>query len=385
MMDMVHTGPDTLAGRYMRRFWQPVHVADKVAPGRAIPIRVMGEDLTFYRGESGSPHLLAFRCAHRGTQLSTGWVEGEDLRCFYHGWKYGGSGQCIEQPAEPQPFCDRISITSYPVQDYLGLVFAYLGDEAERPRDPASEQASSDGRRKPPPFPRLPWFEELGGIEAHSQTLPCNYFNRMDNSVDPAHVPLTHRYPGHEALTGPGAPQVAAEEQPWGVTTRSVWPNGRTTIQQVLMPNLFVCDIGEGSWAAKLLGWRVPIDDDHFMSVNVAGRTGQPQPVWGAANGKRDRSEMARAAGEQADRVLEGSTSMADLTESESIFEVQDYVAQVGQGAIADRNHEHLGRADLGLVLLREIWARELQALSEGGPLKAWEIPASLTLDTGGV
>src|SRR5207245_5192386 len=81
-------GPGTLAGRYLRTFWQPVYRAQDLPAGRAKPIRIMNEDFTLYRGEGGTPHLLAFRCAHRGTQLSTGWVEGDELRCFYHGWKY---------------------------------------------------------------------------------------------------------------------------------------------------------------------------------------------------------------------------------------------------------------------------------------------------------
>jgi len=81
--DFVHTGPGTLAGRYLRRFWQPAYRAQDLLAGRAVPIRIMSEDLTLYRGESalplgegggesGKPHLLAFRCAHPGTQLSTG-------------------------------------------------------------------------------------------------------------------------------------------------------------------------------------------------------------------------------------------------------------------------------------------------------------------------
>ena len=78
--DLVHTGPGTLAGRYLRRFWQPVHNSRLLEAGRAVPIRLMSEDLTLYRGESGQAHTVAFRCAHRGTQLSTGWVEGDDLR-----------------------------------------------------------------------------------------------------------------------------------------------------------------------------------------------------------------------------------------------------------------------------------------------------------------
>src|SRR4051812_39441077 len=108
----VTTGPGTLAGRYLRMFWQPVYRAQDLPPGRAVPIRVMGEDLTLYRGEAaagapplpnpstdsgqapsppggkGQAHLVAFRCAHRGTQLSVGWVEEDCIRCRYHGWMY---------------------------------------------------------------------------------------------------------------------------------------------------------------------------------------------------------------------------------------------------------------------------------------------------------
>src|SRR3954468_22573977 len=84
--DFVHTGPGTLAGRYLRMFWQPVYRAQDLKPGLAMPIRLMSEDLTLYRGEGGTVHTLAFRCAHRLTQLSTGWIEGENIRCRYHGW-----------------------------------------------------------------------------------------------------------------------------------------------------------------------------------------------------------------------------------------------------------------------------------------------------------
>ena len=68
--DFVHTGPGTLAGRYLRTFWQPIYRAEDLPSGRTMPIRIMSDDLTLYRGESGEPHLVAFRCAHRSTQLS---------------------------------------------------------------------------------------------------------------------------------------------------------------------------------------------------------------------------------------------------------------------------------------------------------------------------
>ena len=54
------------------------------------------------------------------------------------------------------------------------------------------------------------------------------------------------------------------------------------------------------------------------------------------------------------------------------IVGIQDDVAQLGQGAIADRENEYLGRSDAGIVLLRKLWLRELDALAEGGRTKRW-------------
>jgi nitrite reductase/ring-hydroxylating ferredoxin subunit len=95
------TGPGTLGGIYLRQFWHPIALSTDLAPGRVMPVRVLSEDFTLYRGEDGAPHLTVHRCPHRGTQLSVGSVEGDAIRCHYHGWKFGADGVCIERPAEP--------------------------------------------------------------------------------------------------------------------------------------------------------------------------------------------------------------------------------------------------------------------------------------------
>jgi len=64
-------------------------------------------------------------------------------------------------------------------------------------------------------------------------------------------------------------------------------------------------------------------------------------------------------------------------TNLKNLTSLEDYIVQVGQGAIADRINERLGRMDVGVILLRKIWERELQALAEGRPLKQWVIPES--------
>src|SRR3954471_16750138 len=120
-LDFEHTGPGSLAGRYLRRFWQPVSRAVDLKPGQAVPVQLMSESFTLYRGQTGSPHLVDFRCAHRGTQLSVGWVEDDCIRCRYHGWMYDGSGQCVEQPGEDAAFVSRVRFRSYPIREYIGL------------------------------------------------------------------------------------------------------------------------------------------------------------------------------------------------------------------------------------------------------------------------
>src|SRR4029079_11993104 len=95
--DIVRTGPGTLAGRYLRSIWQPVYHSADIAPGSAKPLRIMGEALALYRGASGALHLVDGMCPHRGTRLSAGRVEGDAIRCFYHGWKFDAAGLWAEE------------------------------------------------------------------------------------------------------------------------------------------------------------------------------------------------------------------------------------------------------------------------------------------------
>jgi len=137
---------------------------------------IMGENLTLFRGSSGTAYLIGNRCAHRGTQLSTGIVEGEGIRCAYHGWKYDGAGQCVDQPSEPCSFAERVRIKGYPTREYLGLVFAYMG------------------QGEPPPMPRYPHFEADGAVVSHRLVWPFNYFQHLENAIDEVHIAMPNRH-----------------------------------------------------------------------------------------------------------------------------------------------------------------------------------------------
>lgn len=361
-VDLFRVGPGALAGRFLRRFWHPVFRAEDLLPGWTKPLRILGEDFTLYRGEDGAAHAVAFRCAHRGTQLSVGWVEGDCIRCFYHGWKYDASGQCVEQPAEKESFADKVRIRSYPTEEYLGLVFAYLGE--------------GDA----PPLPRYPALEREGELEVTSYEWPSNYFYAIDN--DPVHIAFVHRDSNLTKRGLVGVPEIWGEESAWGMTTfakRSDSDIVRAT--QFGMPNVayisvIPADPEVTDWPLNL-AWRVPVDDEntvHFR-LNHTAVTGEAAERYRERQGDRPASRGGGGR-ELGEAVLAGKLRIQDI-EHPDIEYIQDYVSQVGQGPIASRRKERLGRSDVTVILFRKLWERELRALASGGPLKQW----TLTLD----
>lgn len=64
--DFASVGPESLAGRFLRMFWQPVYLSERLKQGRPAPLRLLAEDFTLYRGESGTPYVVGPRCPHRG-------------------------------------------------------------------------------------------------------------------------------------------------------------------------------------------------------------------------------------------------------------------------------------------------------------------------------
>ena len=361
-LDFIRTGPKTLAGKYLRMFWQPVFCSHELAAGRAVPIRILGEDLTLYRGESGTPHVIGFRCAHRKTQLSIGWIEGDCLRCFYHGWKYDGSGQCVEQPAEPKPFAEKVRIPGYPVQEYLGLIFVYLG------------------KGEAPPLPHYPKLESAGqSLDTVRLDRICNYFNNIDNSLDNAHVRFVHgrhRETARDEIVK-GDPMISVAESEWGVKRFVQYPDGKTITAFFGMPNINYLNgqvVDAEIKRADLMVFKVPVDDENHVHFEVRAIpfTGDRANEWL----QRRREKRAKESANRADlvrEVLKGRLHLNDIDPNRTDYVMfEDEIAQTGQGSVPDRSDEHLGRSDAGVILLRKIWERELRAFAAGRPTKAW-------------
>jgi 5,5'-dehydrodivanillate O-demethylase len=360
--DFISAGPETLAGQFLRRFWQPIYCAHEILPGRAVPIRVMGENFTLYRGESGTAHLAAERCAHRGTQLSLGWVEGDAIRCFYHGWKYDCTGQCVEQPAEPKSFADTMRIASYPVREYLGLLFAYFNEG------------------DPPPLNRFPNFENPQClVDAIRFDRICNYYGNIENSLDNTHVRFVHSRHRESVRdhAATGDPLITVEESDWGVRRHAGYPNGTESVFFFGMPNInYIIGqvVDRKVKRVESLIFKVPVDDDRHLHFEA-----RLMPYSGEEGREWLESRRAQRAKEAVDRldlvraVLQGRLRLDDIDPGRTDHVlIEDEVAQSGQGAIPNRSQEHLGRSDTGVVFLRKLWERELRALADGRPLKQW-------------
>ena len=88
----------------------------------------MSEDYALYRGQSGTAQVVEHRCPHRGALMHLGWIEDDDIRCVYHGWKFDCSGQCVDSRPRKPALPRRCRLRTYPTREYLGLIFGYFGD-----------------------------------------------------------------------------------------------------------------------------------------------------------------------------------------------------------------------------------------------------------------
>src|SRR5579884_2666257 len=169
-------GPGTPMGELLRRYWFPVGCSEFVTtkPQR---VKLLGEELVLYRGTDGQPVLMELRCAHRGVALDYGRVEGNCIRCPYHGWLYDRAGHCLEQPAEPagSTFKHRIQLDAYPTREFCGIIFGYLGAS------------------KPPSLPEYDIMRREDGIKTlEVRNNYCNWLQMAENIVDISHLAWLH-------------------------------------------------------------------------------------------------------------------------------------------------------------------------------------------------
>jgi nitrite reductase/ring-hydroxylating ferredoxin subunit len=344
-VELTQVGPGTPGGEYLRRFWQPVAFARELT-GAPLRVRVMGEDLVVFRDRGGQVGVLHLHCAHRGTSLEYGIPVERGIRCCYHGWVFDVDGRCLETPGEPRGsrLRERVWQGAYPTHERAGLVFVYMGPPDRRPAFPVWDTYDVPG------YTLMP---------AARFTLPCNWLQVKDNSMDPVHTAFLHALSsGYQFTEAFGV----VPELDWATTdagmvyiaTRRVGDLAWVRVCDYMPPNVhqFTREIEEAT-APKaasrpvIIRWAVPNDDTTTTNFELA----QVDPAWGLTP-----EQVARPGFGQSD----------DRPYAERQRFPADFDAQSSQRPIAVHALEHLASTDRGVIMLRKIVRDGIRAVARG-------------------
>ena len=132
-----------------------------------------------YRGASGKVVALDDRCCHRAAPLSMGRIEGDDIRCMYHGMKFEPGGKCIQIPGQDM-IPPKLGVRSYPVVERYNLIWIWMGD---------IEKADPNLIVDYPPLADPKW-RGLPGYMHYK----ANWLLIVDNLSDFAHLAFVHTH-----------------------------------------------------------------------------------------------------------------------------------------------------------------------------------------------
>jgi phthalate 4,5-dioxygenase len=396
-------GPGTPMGNVMRQYWIPAVRSDELPAPDCPPLRLklLGEELIAFRMTSGKVGVIQNSCPHRGASLFFGRNEEEGLRCVYHGWKFDGTGACVDMPSEPAEsnFKNKVRATAYPTHERNGVIWTYMGP-----------------REVPPPLPEIE-HNMLNSDIARITMIhrPCNWMQGWEGEMDTAHAAFLHGGASKAEDFEPGSfnyyqyrersPKFTVIDTPIGTSYGAYRPAEPDTyywrVAHMMFPFFAVIPAG---W----LGMYVPMDDEHTMhwEILVRPQIAPDAPGGAAAAGSapaRERGPNAVQAGGPRSIGTGGGTMgpttwlpngtgwydrfnidqnmandyLIDREEQSSWksysgirgIRQQDMAVTESMGPIYDRTHEHLGTTDALIIRTRRKLLATAKAFRDQGVL----------------
>lgn len=135
-------GKDLRKVRANPDYWYPVAWSYEIEKGSSLAVEYGGEPIVLVRPECGPLFALEDRCSHRQVPLSKGVVEGQSVRCCYHGWTFAPSGQCVDVPYLGKGKLPN-GVRSYPCKEQNGVVFIFPGDKEKAALKPLPKLAEA--------------------------------------------------------------------------------------------------------------------------------------------------------------------------------------------------------------------------------------------------
>ncbi len=182
-------------------FWHPVAYAHEVLD-KPVRVRLLDVDMVVFRTSDGVGAARDL-CPHRGTRLSQGWIQDDQLVCPMHGLHFGRDGRCTRVPSmgEAQRIPAKMRLQSALVEERYGLIWVCLKPEPIWPlpdwpgiRDPALRKV------------HVPYDTWKAAASRH-----------VENFNDLAHFPWVHIQTFGGDRKAP-VPDYEVETTPWGLT-----------------------------------------------------------------------------------------------------------------------------------------------------------------------
>ncbi len=350
---LARTDSHTPCGEFLRRYWHPVALTSEV---KETPreIRILGEDLVIFKTSKGNIGLVHKACPHRRASMVYGKTEERGIRCCYHGWLFSPNGKILETPGEDPnskqaaKLRETFKLGAYPVIEFKGLVFSYLGP-----------------MNKIPEFPHYDAFDIPGNISSpYRIDYNCNWIQVLDAIMDPVHTSFLHGQSSGVQFSK-GFAEVGEIDfyergiQYLGCNTRRINDNVWIRVNELILPNFtqagaaFAADGTKSRYFGRssFTRWVVPVDDNHCVALAWAnfGKRGDPLEYNNQEGFERIE------AGEIANRTFEEKQKSPG-----------DAEAVEGMGPISSHKGEHLMPTDQGVMIYRRRIRKLIKSLEEG-------------------
>jgi nitrite reductase/ring-hydroxylating ferredoxin subunit len=160
--------------------WFCVAYSHEIEAGQAKPLKYFGQDLVIFRTESGEAKLLDAFCPHLGAHLGHGGVvEGEDIKCPFHAWKFNGEGKCTDVPYMKNVFPKKADIPKWTTTERNGMIMAWHHTECEAPAWEIPQLSECDS-------------DEWTDFKYREWTIKTRNQEMAENAVDTAHFHYLH-------------------------------------------------------------------------------------------------------------------------------------------------------------------------------------------------
>ena len=350
--EIARIGPGTPAGEYLRRFWHPVYITEELGELPEV-IRILGEDLVLFRyGEQRDQIGLVHKhCIHRRASLEYGKCEDNGIRCCYHGWLYAPDGEILEMPAEDSKTAETLRkntrLGAYPVIEFRGLVFTYMGPPDQQPEFPIYDACIYDDMTS----------------ATYKAPYRCNWIQVLDAIMDPTHTTYLHSRNSHpqfsEGMKAEGVLKFYERNDNHflGSSTRRVGDNIWVRVNELILPNFtqagsaFAVDGTRQCYFGRscFTRWVVPVDDENSIVYAWANFGSRWDPY---EYNTKEGHEMIEQ-GEILDRSLEERKRFPGDSE-----------AVEGMGVISTHKGENLMPTDRGVTLYRRRVRKQVRALA---------------------